>query len=65
MDSTMEMISFELPKTDLRLFKELAQKMGWVVRKRKSGIEKSLEDVKAGKVFEAKDVDDLFKQVLG
>lgn len=65
MDSTMEMVSFELPKTDLRLFKELAKKMGWVVCKQKSGIEKSLEDAKAGRVFEAKDVDDLFKQILG
>lgn len=25
MDSTMELVSFELPKTDLKLFKELAK----------------------------------------
>lgn len=65
MDSTMELVSFELPKTDLKLFKELAKKMGWIVYKHKSGIEKSLEDVKAGRVFKAKDADDLFKQILG
>ena len=31
----------------------------------KSGLDKALEDVKAGRVYKAKDVDDLFKQILG
>ncbi len=61
MDSTMETVSFELPKADLKLFKELAKKMGWTIYKRKSGIEKSLEDVKSGRVYKAKDADDLFQ----
>lgn len=64
MDSTMETIAFELPKADLKLFKELAKKMGWIICKHKSGIEKALEDVKSGNVYEAKDADDLFKQIL-
>ena len=31
----------------------------------KSGLDKALEDVKSGRVYKAKDVDDLFKQSLG
>ena len=34
-------------------------------KKRLSRYEQSLLDVKEGRVYEAKDVDDLFKQVLG
>lgn len=30
-----------------------------------SGLDKALEDVKSGRVYKAKDVDDLFKQILG
>ena len=32
---------------------------------KKSGIEKALDDVKDGRVYHAKSVDDLFKQILG
>ena len=42
MDTTMETISFELPKADLKLFKELAKKMGWTITDKKSGIEKAM-----------------------
>ena len=31
----------------------------------KSGLDKALEDIENGKVFQAKDTDDLFKQILG
>ena len=31
----------------------------------KSGLDKALEDVKHGRVYKAKAVDDLFKQILG
>ena len=34
-------------------------------KKRLSRYEQSLLDVKEGRVYEAKDVDDLFKQILG
>ena len=65
MDTTMETIMFELPKADLKLFKELAKKMGWTISDRKTGIEKALDDVKAGRVYKAKNADDMFKQILG
>ena len=31
----------------------------------RSGLDKALEDVEAGRVYKAKDVDDLFKQIFG
>lgn len=34
-------------------------------RVRKTGLDKALEDVEAGRVYKAKDVDDLFTQILG
>jgi len=34
-------------------------------RTKKCGLDEALEDVKAGRVYHAKDVDDLFKQILG
>ena len=34
-------------------------------RRRKTGLDAALEDIKAGRVYHAKDVDDLFKQCLG
>ena len=32
---------------------------------KKSSFEKAIEDIEAGRVYEAKDVDDLFAQCLG
>lgn len=34
-------------------------------RRRKTGLDAALKDIKAGRVYHAKDVDDLFKQCLG
>ncbi len=34
-------------------------------KNKKSGIEQALEDVKAGRVTQCKDVDDMFHQILG
>lgn len=35
------------------------------MRKKKSGIEEALEDIKAGRVTQANSVDDMFNQILG
>lgn len=68
MDSaTLQTVSLEIPKADLRLIKELAKKMGWLVRtpeKRSSGLDEAIEDHKAGHVHQAKDVDDLMEQLM-
>ncbi len=40
--------------------------MGWSIEtKRISGIDKALKDVEEGRVYKAKNVDDLFNQILG
>lgn len=40
--------------------------MGWSIdTKRISGIDKALKDVEEGRVYKAKNVDDLFNQILG
>lgn len=65
MDTAIKKVELTIPEVDMALLKELAKKFGWSVGKKKSGIEKSLEDIAAGRVHKAKDAEDLFKQILG
>lgn len=59
-----EEIFLSLPDSDMSFLKSLSKKMGWTIkRKKKTGIEKALDDIKAGRVYEAKDADDLFSQL--
>ena len=61
---SLEGVYVSLPNSDLNLLKTLSKKMGWSIkRQRKSGIEETLDDVKAGRVYEAKSVEDLFEQL--
>ena len=54
-----------VPQVDFNLLKELANKFGWVIQtEQKSGSEEAIEDVKAGRVYHAKDAHDLIKQCL-
>ncbi len=55
----------EIPSIDKTLFESLVKKMGWVFSEKKSGIEKGLEDIEVGRVYSAKDSQDLIKQILG
>ena len=53
---------------DASLIKKLLAKFDSVVisnpkKKRKTGLDKALEDVAEGRVYHASDVDDLFKQL--
>ncbi len=60
----MERIYLEVPRSEVRFARSLSRKMGWTIRKpRKSGIQQALEDVKAGRVYEAKSVEDLMAQL--
>lgn len=66
METMMQGIYVNLPASDMKFFKELAKKMGWSIdTKRMSGIDKALKDVDEGRVYKAKDVDDLFNKILG
>ena len=62
--ANIEDVTLSLPNADLAMLRLLSRKMGWKLRtRRKSGLEKALEDVAAGRVYEAKDMDDLIEQL--
>ena len=58
--STSESVTLMLPNADLSFLRTLSKKMGWTFRRhRKTGIEKGLDDIKKGKVYHAKNSEDL------
>lgn len=62
--TTIEHISLEIPSVEVAFLRSLSKKMGWTMkRQRKSGIQQALEDVEAGRVYEAKSVEDLMAQL--
>ena len=65
MDTAIKKGELSLPETDMALLKELAKKFGWSIGKKKSGIQKGLDDIKAGRVHKAENAEDMFKQILG
>ncbi|MBO6024294.1 MAG: hypothetical protein J6P83_05515 [Bacteroidales bacterium] len=61
---TIENVTLSLPNADLTVLRTLSRRMGWKVKmRRKSGLEKALEDVAAGRVYEAKSFEDLIEQL--
>ena len=61
---TLEHISLEVPSFEVPFLRTLSKKMGWTMkRQRKSGLQKAREDVEAGRVYEAKSVEDLMNQL--
>ena len=54
MEVTVKKVEITLPEVDMALLKELAKKFGWNIGRKKSGIEKGLEDIKAGRTHKAK-----------
>ena len=62
MDTAIKKVELSLPEMDMAL---LAKKYGWSIGKKKSGIQKGLDDIKAGRVHKAKNAEDMFKQILG
>ena len=62
--ATKEQIILEIPSLDAAFLRTLSKKMGWTMkRQRKSGLQRALEDVAAGRVYEAKSVEDLMAQL--
>ena len=60
----MEQISLEVPSFEVSFLRTLSKKMGWKMKRhRKSGLQQALEDVKAGRVYEADSVEDLMAQL--
>ena len=61
---TIENVTLSLPNTDLAVLRTLSKRMGWKLKtRRKSGLEKALEDEAAGRVYEAKSFEDLIEQL--
>ena len=59
-----ENVTLSLPNSDLAMLRLISRKMGWKLKThRKSGLEKALEDVAAGRVYEAKSFEDLLEQL--
>ena len=61
---TIENVTLSLPNTDLAVLRTLSKRMGWKMKtRRKSGLEKALEDEASGRVYEAKSFEDLIEQL--
>lgn len=61
---SIENVILSLPNADLSVLRLLSRRMGWKVRtRRKSGLEKALEDEAAGRIYEAKSFEDLIEQL--
>lgn len=68
MDTTaIQDISISLPQSDVRLLKQMARRMGWVLKKqkRKSPLQISLEEAQRGEVTEYSSVEEFAAKVLG
>ena len=57
-------IYLSIPQSDYRFVSALSHKMGWTIhRERKSGLDRAIDDVRAGRVYQAESVDDLMAQL--
>ena len=65
MDTVIKKVELSLPEMDMVLLKELAEKYGWSIGNKNSGIQKGLDDIKAGRTYRAKDMNDLKQHLLG
>ena len=66
MEATLCEYTIQVPVVDLAFFRSFIKKMGWTAKKtRMSGIDKSLEDIRRGRVYRAKDSADLIQQIPG
>lgn len=61
-----EDVQLTLPNADLSFLRTLSRKMGWTLKThRKNGIEKGLDDIRKGRIYHAKNSEDLINQILG
>jgi len=62
-------LQITVPTSDLSMLKKLISGMGWTMttmsKKKKTGIDRGLEDLEKGNVYHAKDSADLVKQIFG
>ena len=59
-------VQINVPKEDLPFLRKIAKGMGWTITStKKSGIEQGLEDIEAGRVYQAANAEDMIAQILG
>lgn len=62
-NNNIETLSLNIPKDDIKLLKDLVKKFGWKInRKKKTGLEEAMDDIKHGRVYEIDDLDDYFRK---
>ena len=64
-NSPVETIQIQLPKCDLAFLKKLATNMGWTLpaKKRTSSLDRSLEDLKNGRVTTYQSTEEFYKEM--
>ncbi len=64
-NNNIETLSLNIPKDDIKLLKDLVKKFGWKInRKKKTGLEEAMDDIKHGRVYGPYDsVDEMFKSM--
>ena len=59
-------VQINVPKEDLPFLRKIAKGMGWTITStKKSGVEQGLEDIEAGRVYNAANAEDMIAQILG
>lgn len=62
-------LQITVPTADVMMLKRLTAGMGWIVttmtKRKKSGIQKGLDDIKKGNVYHAENSKDLIGQIFG
>ena len=62
-NNNIETLSLNIPKDDIKLLKDLVKKFGWKInRKKKTGLEEAMDDIKHGRVHEIDDLDAYFRK---
>lgn len=65
MDTTaLQKIEVTIPAIDVDLLKDIAKRYGWKVKAKKNKIDDSLDDIATGKIYTAKNIDDLMNHLL-
>lgn len=69
MEATAKTFEVTIPEQYITVIRNVVKALGGRMKAmkkvRKTGLDEALEDIKAGRVYHAESVDDMFKQILG
>lgn len=63
-ENTYDRLTVHVPHTVKKYFKSIVKALGCEIEK-KNALDEALDDVMAGRVYEAKDGQDMIRQILG